>query len=303
MAVAAGSTSGHFVSGETRLILIGKTGAGKSSTGNNIIRQPKFKVDFSASSITKSCEHFMFERFGKDILLVDCPGFFDTGCNQRSIEEELKKSIVLTSPGLHAILFVVGMGRFTEEEVTSVKRCLMFFGSGSKHQVIVIFTRKDELEKNEKSLKFFIDSHKELKSFIEETGRNYIAVNNHSTEDNEEFALELLGLVDRLRERNRGHFTNKMYQEAERQMRKIEGRKLGKLSSANKTSDEKAIADGILEYSHTLSDYSESQKKFLLAKRSQTVHDEYRQIHEKEARRLARDSFHSSDINWKELAG
>ncbi|XP_048236827.1 GTPase IMAP family member 4-like [Haliotis rufescens] len=159
MAVAAGSTSGHFVSGETRLILIGKTGAGKSSTGNNIIGQPIFKVDFSASSITKSCEHIMFERFGRDILLVDCPGFFDTGSSQRSLEQELKKSIVLTSPGVHAILFVVGMGRFTEEEVTSVKRFLTFFGSESKRNVIVIFTRKEELEKNGKSLKVFINSH------------------------------------------------------------------------------------------------------------------------------------------------
>ncbi|XP_046562912.1 GTPase IMAP family member 9-like [Haliotis rubra] len=303
MAVAPDSRNQLFLFKETRLILIGKTRSGKSSTGNTIIGQPTFEVGCSVSSVTKPCQHAMFERFGRDILLLDTPGFFDTRASQRCIEEELKKSVLLTSPGVHAILFVIGVGRFTEEEVTSVERFLTFFGDKSKRHVIVIFTRKDDLERSEKCLNYFIDSNEKLKTFINKTGRNYIAVNNDSTVDNEEFVQELLELVDTLARQNGGHFTNKMYQEAESQMKKIEGIELDKLMVENQTSDQKIIDDGVREYSWTLSGYSESQKELLQSRKRKALQDECRRIHEREARRNARDNFDISDNRWKILAG
>ncbi|XP_067653442.1 GTPase IMAP family member 9-like isoform X2 [Haliotis asinina] len=245
----------------------------------------------------------MFERFGRDILLLDTPGFFDTGASQRNIEEELKKSVVLTSPGVHAILYVIGVGRFTEEEVTSVERFLTYFGSESKRHVIVIFTRGDELEKSETSLNWFIDCNRKLKTFINQTGRNYIAINNDSTVDHEEFVQKLLKLVDRRVKQNGGHFTNKMYQEAESQMKKIEGKELVKLLTENQTSDEETIDEGVRKYRQTLSGYFESQKGILLARKRKALEDERRKIYERKAREHARDTYDSSYIDWKILAG
>ncbi|XP_046544996.1 GTPase IMAP family member 7-like [Haliotis rubra] len=223
--------------------------------------------------------------------------------SQLFLSKETRLILVGKTGSVHAILFVIGVGRFTEEEVTSVERFLTFFGSESKRHVIVIFTRKDELEKSGKSLKNFIDSNKKLKTFINESGGNYVAVNNDSTEDNEEFVQELLELVDTLVRQNGGHFTNKMYQEAESQMKKIEGIELEKMMAKKQTSDQKIIDDGVREYSQTLYGYSESQRKRLQSRKRKALQDECRKIHEREARRNARDNFDISDITWKILAG
>ena len=57
-----------------RIIVLGKTGNGKSSTVNSLCGQKIFKVGSSPDSITEYCEAVTFEYFDRKILLVDTPG-------------------------------------------------------------------------------------------------------------------------------------------------------------------------------------------------------------------------------------
>lgn len=173
------------------------------------------------------------ERFGRKIVIVDTPGIFDTKENNDKIQEEIHKCIGITSPGPHALIFVVNAAsRYTEEEQRSVEHFINYFGKEIYNYIIILFVRKDELDDHDIQLSDHIQNAPMImQQFIRKCGGRVCAFNNKakSTEEQDEQVKQLMKEVLKNIERNGGnYYTNDMYKEAEKQIKKKEEERLAK---------------------------------------------------------------------------
>ncbi|XP_063400065.1 GTPase IMAP family member 4-like [Mytilus trossulus] len=211
-----------------RLVLIGKTGNGKSKTGNTVIGRQLFNSRCQSGSVTIKCQKENTNRFGKEISLVDTPGLFDTRTDNANVLSEIKNCISLTLPGPHAIILCVPITRFTQEDIQTVDFFIKHFGEQLMKYVIVLFTRFDDWKRDNEddpqacqSINGYISSlSTELKSFLGQCNNRYIAFDNTLKGPSaDQQVKDLIALVERtVRENGGTHYTNSDYENAEKKV-------------------------------------------------------------------------------------
>lgn len=158
-------------------------------------------------------------RYGRNINVVKFPSLYDT--NESVIEDatlkEIKKAFIMLSPGPHAIILVVRLGRYGIDDRNTANMFIECFQKEMLSHFFVVFTGADEIK--DQNLYSLIKNSRQsdLQTLIKNCRGRYIAFDNRNC--NTRQAEELIEMiVENLRNHGGKAYSNAMFDSIEKQL-------------------------------------------------------------------------------------